>query len=127
LAAATYGRGAFEILVGPSTIAGQCVSLANATLAGLGGVTMFLDASGDGTLDLNDLQTPTDGKGNYLFAKVPPGVYTVRAISPPGYISISPAPTVTVNGSALTNVNVNLSLPQHVPPPQFRLGTISGR
>jgi rhamnogalacturonan endolyase len=54
----------------------------NAGDVGLGGVTVFLDADNDGLLGGSETSTTTDGSGNYTFANVAAGMYSVREVAP---------------------------------------------
>jgi hypothetical protein len=79
--------------------------------AGLAGVTVFLDANGNGTLDPGEKSTQTDGSGNYLFAGLPAGTYTVAEVVPAGFKQTLPASpgtypvTLTDSGAPATGLD----------------------
>ncbi len=56
----------------------------------LPGVTVFLDANANNTLDAGETQTVTDASGNYHFAMVPAGTVRV-ALAAPGLVVTTPA------------------------------------
>jgi Domain of unknown function (DUF4214)/SdrD B-like domain/Aspartyl protease len=71
----------------------------------LPGVTLYLDANGNGVLDNGEVTTATDDQGNYSFSGLAPGDYTVREAVPAGLIVLSPTGrayqvTVTNGGSS---------------------------
>ncbi len=106
LAAATFGRGAWEILIGPSTISGNVFEdrdgdgVQDASDSGIEGVTVFLDANGNDKLDRFEFRTTTGGHGHYLFDEVPPSIYAVRQVVPYGYVQTTKNPrSLTVGGS----------------------------
>ena len=86
---------------------------------GLAGVTVFLDTNGNGTLDLGEVSTTTDGGGNYIFANLGPGTYRVREVAPVGWIQTTANPANIV---ASSGINVVASVPFG----NFRLISISG-
>lgn len=90
---------------------------------------VYLDLSQDGIPDANEpgignvtialvsaantvIATTTTGNGNYLFANVAPGTYTVRETQPAGYQSITPnSVTVTVGGTNAAVANFGEQAP----------------
>jgi hypothetical protein len=98
LAAATGGRGAFEIFIKPSSISGAVFqSPGNKPMPG---AYVFLDVNGNGIRDASECQTPTDVNGQFQFATVPPGMYTPRVVAPAGYVQTNASTkTIAVNGS----------------------------
>ncbi|CAN5173096.1 hypothetical protein BH11PLA2_BH11PLA2_48940 [soil metagenome] len=74
--------------------------------SGVAGVTMFLDANGNGTLDSGEISTVTDVNGNYLFTNVGPGIFRIREVQPSGTVqtSVIPADIVTNSGSNVGSV-----------------------
>jgi hypothetical protein len=70
----------------------------------LNGVQVYLDANGNGALDAGELAATTSGAGNYAFADVPAGSYTVREVvaAPSGFVQAD-APAVTVGSGTATN------------------------
>jgi photosystem II stability/assembly factor-like uncharacterized protein len=106
LFAATFGRGAWGILIRPARIGGNIK-------AGPGfvhpadpvqGVTVVLDAGG-GTSE-SSLTAVTDRRGNYVFENVPPATYTVRRVAPPGYVQVGRGPeTISAYGSEITGLD----------------------
>jgi protocatechuate 3,4-dioxygenase beta subunit len=60
--------------------------------AGLPGITVFLDANGNGTLDSGEVTTTSGAGGEYVFEDVLPGVYSVREVVPVGFIQTTPNP-----------------------------------
>ncbi len=55
------------------------------------GHVLFLDADNDGVLDAGEQSTTTDGKGNYYFYRVTPGVHRIRQVLTSGYRQVTPA------------------------------------
>jgi archaellum component FlaG (FlaF/FlaG flagellin family) len=74
---------------------------------GLQGVTIFLDTDGDGALDPGEEVRITGINGNYAFAGIAAGTFTVRQITPVGMVNTTPNPvTVTVGiGQDVGSVN----------------------
>ncbi|MDB5318651.1 MAG: Cna B-type [Phycisphaerales bacterium] len=70
---------------------------------GLAGITLFLDADGNGTLDAGESSTLTDASGGYVFANLAPGVYTVREVVPAGSVrtTINPAAVQVASGATV--------------------------
>jgi subtilisin family serine protease/subtilisin-like proprotein convertase family protein/uncharacterized protein (DUF2141 family) len=66
---------------------------------GLSGWTIYLDADGDGTFDADETSTTTDANGDYSFADLPPGTYTVAEVQQEGWEQTYPGSpgTHTVN------------------------------
>lgn len=58
--------------------------------AGLRGWTVFLDKDNDGKLDANEKQRVTNSAGNYRFAGLTPGIYTIRIVQQAGWTRTSP-------------------------------------
>ena len=52
---------------------------------GLANRSVFLDANFNGVLDAGELVTTTDASGNYVFADLPVGLYSVRPVAPAGW------------------------------------------
>jgi photosystem II stability/assembly factor-like uncharacterized protein len=109
LAAATGGRGAWEILIPPSQVSGQVYWDHNSNGAkdagdgGLGGWTVYLDSNGNGKLDAKEYSTTTNAQGQYSFAAVPPGTYSIREVVPWLWLqTTSPHDNVSLSGSSLT-------------------------
>jgi photosystem II stability/assembly factor-like uncharacterized protein len=109
LAAGTFGRGVWEILVSPSRIKGWVFEdldgngIPGRDDRGISGVTVFLDVGENGRPGEFEYRTTTDEHGNYVFEKVPPGTYALRQIPPPGYVqSTRSVGRIAVAGSDLT-------------------------
>jgi len=49
---------------------------------GLSDWTIFIDEDGDKILDANETSTPTDAEGDYSFADLEPGTYTICEVNP---------------------------------------------
>jgi hypothetical protein len=84
----------------------------------LGGVTVYLDSSGNGILDAGEVSTQSTNDGSFFFGGMLPGSYAVRAI----------APTSTVE-SARIGADVVLDPGEHVTGVGFgffSIGSISG-
>ncbi|MBY0457122.1 MAG: hypothetical protein K2V38_07285, partial [Gemmataceae bacterium] len=65
----------------------------------LGGVTVYLDANNNGTLDSGERFTTTAANGSYSFTNLTLGGYVVREVVPTGYIRTGP---VLVDNYAVT-------------------------
>ena len=109
LAAGTYGRGVWEILVASSTISGQVYwdhnanGVKNANDGGLAGVKVYLDVNGNATHDAFERSAFTDASGKFVLSNVAPGTYTLRQIPPAGFVQTTATwSNLTVNGSTLT-------------------------
>jgi xyloglucan-specific exo-beta-1,4-glucanase len=93
LAAATFGRGAWEILIGASRIKGAVFEDADGdgiqgrSDPGMAGVTVLLAVDESRAVHPTDRTTSTDEEGRYDFENVPPGTYGIRQIVPAGRIS----------------------------------------
>ncbi len=70
---------------------------------GLANWTVFIDANTNGQLDQNEVSTTTDQNGQYAFANLAPGTYTVceDVNSQPGYVQTYPT---TNNGCHVVTV-----------------------
>jgi hypothetical protein len=96
LAAATAGRGAWEILIPPSSISGQVYWDHNGNAVqdvgdnGLPAAVVFLDVNGNAAIDNFEYVAVTDAQGNYAFSSVPPGTYSLRQIPPAGFMQTTP-------------------------------------
>jgi uncharacterized delta-60 repeat protein len=83
---------------------------------GLAGATVYLDLNGDATLDDNDPRAVTGASGDFYFAGLQPGTYTVREILPTGYTryyAINPGGTLatpTVTTAAPATVSFGLAM-----------------
>jgi len=115
LVAATYGRGAWAILINPSTINGQVFfdhngnGIKDANDQGLNVPRVFLDANGNGSFDTLEPSTTTDAGGHYEFDAVAPGTYTIRVVAPSNYVPTTPTSSFTVSGSNLTQKDFGLT------------------
>jgi photosystem II stability/assembly factor-like uncharacterized protein len=112
LAAATYGRGMWEIqmVVSPATIAGRVID--NTTGKGIAGQAVFLDLNGDGMLDGNEPSTITASDGSYRFSNLPAGNYIVMLVPRPGWTQTTASPQVTLAAAQqATGVNIDVSNP----------------
>lgn len=69
--------------------------------AGLGGWTVFVDANDNGTPDATDLRVTTAADGSYRLFLPTTGSYTIRRLTPNGWVATAPAAggyAVTVAG-----------------------------
>ncbi|WP_287278347.1 MULTISPECIES: collagen binding domain-containing protein [unclassified Okeania] len=74
---------------------------------GLADITLYLDLNQNGFLDEGEPPTITDINGEYSFQDLPPNIYILREVSPPGFASTTPDPIINVtSGSNITNVNI---------------------
>lgn len=62
---------------------------------GLAGITVYLDANNNGSLDSGEVHTTTDANGDYVFANLPTGTYTVRQVLPTGWARTEPLSAAT--------------------------------
>ncbi len=88
---------------------------ANATIdsteMGRSGVTVYLDANGNGQLDAGETSTTTDSNGNYTFTGLAAGSYKVREVIPLSFRQSTANPatiTLASNGKA-SKVNFGLT------------------
>lgn len=79
---------------------------------GLAGVTVFVDANGNGVLDPGEISTTTNADGTYTLA-APPGTNTIAALAPAGFVFTTAASRSVSNGG--TGVNFGM----HRPSTQF--------
>lgn len=78
--------------------------------AGIGSVTVYLDADNDGTLDIGETSVVTNAGGTYSFTGLADGNYIVRSITPGGRRPTAPAGgayNVTINSGTPIAVNQN--------------------
>src|SRR5262249_3652237 len=131
LAAATFGRSAWEILTEPSQISGRVFvddernGIQDASDKGVPNALVFLDSDGDGKFDSTERSTFTDAQGHYAFDNVAPGTYSILQVPPPSYSQSTPVlSNITVNGSSLTQEDMGDTrvIPIHPFP-----GPINGR
>jgi chitinase len=109
LAAATYGRGIWELqmIASPAEVTGRVFD--DTTSKGVAGQVVFLDLNGDGLLDGNEPGTITAGDGLYRFHNLPAGSYTVALVSKTGWSQISADPQVMLaTGQQATGVNIGV-------------------
>ncbi len=67
---------------------------------GLAGVTIFIDANNNGTLDTGERSVVTPTSGNFTFSNLAPGTYVVREIVPNGFRPTTPQSlVVTLNNT----------------------------
>jgi photosystem II stability/assembly factor-like uncharacterized protein len=118
LAAGTYGRGAWEISMAPSSVTGRVFLYldGNSTQPGrdqgLAGALVYLDVNGTGVPAPNEYRTVTDAQGNYSFPMVPSSTYTVRVALPPEFSFTTPsAYRVTLAGSRETGKDFGVQVP----------------
>ncbi len=85
----------------------------------LAGFTIFLDTNSNGTLDVGEARTITNGNGNFSFANLGPGTYRVREVLPAGWTqtTLPPADIALTSGGSVTGVTFG----------NFQLITISGQ
>jgi subtilisin-like proprotein convertase family protein len=84
--------------------------LAQAGDPGQRGVTVFLDADNDGTLDTGETSTTTDANGTYTFANVGPGTQRLRQVLPTGFAqtTANPADLLPQSGTNVTGRDFGL-------------------
>jgi len=112
LAAATFGRGTWEILISPSRISGRVFEdldgngVHDPNDPGMEGVIVFLDVSGNNRLEKFQFRTTTGAAGHYVFDSVPPGKYAVRQIVPNAFVQTTVNPQrIRVGGSQVEGQN----------------------
>jgi hypothetical protein len=96
----------------------------------VGGVTVFIDANGNGKLDGGEPFTVTDRNGAYTLSTATNGQVTVDAVLPVGYLHLSTTPTADLTGGATVggeNVGLFSKLPPQATPAQLlAIGIIEG-
>jgi uncharacterized repeat protein (TIGR01451 family) len=95
----------------------QAVDAGSIGEPGIGGVTIFLDLNGDGTLNPGEPSTVTGADGTFQFLNAPAGTFTVREIVPPNSAPTTEPFTVTV-GSGTNQIGLEFG--------NFTLVTLSG-
>ena len=85
---------------------------------GLAGITIYIDANGNGVFDVGERNTTTDANGNYLFTNIAAGTYSIREVVPSGWTmtTVNPAAIVMTSGESLAGGNFG----------NFQLGQING-
>lgn len=81
---------------------------------GVSGRTVFLNIDGSGAPDANNPSTTTDSNGNYYFANLAPGSYTVVEVVPAGVTLTTPASRTATVTTGQTALAVNFG---EAPPP----------
>ncbi|MDB5325072.1 MAG: Cna domain protein [Phycisphaerales bacterium] len=85
-----------------------------------GGRVVFIDANGNGQLDVGEKQTTANANGNYTFANLTPGNYKISRVFPDGYRMSNSATgylsVTTTAGQMLTGANIGTTIAQTVPP-----------
>jgi len=79
--------------------------------ARLVGWTVFDDVNKNGKLDADETHVTTDASGNYLLGNLSPGVHTITAITPSGWLPTAPgqggaSATIIANTAPTGNVTV---------------------
>ncbi len=87
----------------------------------LGGVTIYLDLNNNGQLDSGEPSTVTNKYGDYRFASLPAGTYTVREVVQPGWKQTYPA-----SGSYKVTLATGKMISKKNDFGNFLPGTISG-
>ncbi|MFI5378499.1 MAG: SdrD B-like domain-containing protein [Tepidisphaerales bacterium] len=115
--------GSFQL----GSIAGQVFADTNANgqldtgETGLAGWIVYLDANNNGQLDSGETYAITDANGDYSFAGLSAGTYTVRVVQHAGYQTTGPASgsysVPVTSGTAATGTNFG----------SFLLGSITGQ
>jgi hypothetical protein len=114
---------AADLIGGKRTISGTVFlnadgsGVPDSTNPGLPGLTVFLDANGNGRLDPGEAATTTGPDGAYEFL-VAPGDYAVGVVLSPGWTRpTSSSTTVALTPGATTDPTVNIGLDGPVAPP----------
>ncbi len=68
--------------------------------APLAGVTVFIDANGNGTLDSGEISAITDTQGGYVFTNLAPGTYAVAEVLPSGQTASASSVNVTLGSGS---------------------------
>ncbi len=77
----------------------------------LAGRTVFLDSSGTGVFATGDPSAATDANGNFFITNVPPGTYTLDAITNTGETLSTTFSSTLAAGQNATNLKVGLYSP----------------
>jgi len=97
----------------------------------VGGVTVFLDANGNGKLDSGEQSTVSGRNGTYALTTPTNGQVTVSAVLPVGYLHLSSTPTANLTGGVTVsgqNVGLFAKLPPQATPAQLlAVGIIEGK
>ncbi len=101
LGAASVGNESFGVKgAGSSGLSGKVFN--GLTGAPLPGITVFLDANGNGTLDSGEISDITDSLGGYNFANLAAGNYAVVEILPSGQTASAASVNVAVGAGSTT-------------------------
>lgn len=75
----------------------------------LAGWTIYLDQNQNSQLDAGEVTTTTDANGNYRFANLNPGTYTVSEVVQPGWQATLPVAQAIALGEGQTAADVNFA------------------
>ncbi len=92
-----------------ASIAGTVSKVVNGTTSVFSGVTIFLDANNNGSLDSSEPSIVTGASGAYSFSNLTAGTYRLREVTPSGYNQTTPTTVPTdvtlVTGQQATGLN----------------------
>jgi protocatechuate 3,4-dioxygenase beta subunit len=81
---------------------------------GLAGVTVYVDLNHDGKYESNENSKVTDANGNFSFAGLNPGTYTIRVKNPTGFAQTTPAGGFQVTVAAGQSVAAGIFGEKHI-------------
>ena len=115
---ANFGLTEFSTMTGTVYVDQNGSRIRDPAEVGASQVTVFLDSDWDDVLDASEQRTVTNDSGSYAFAGLWPGEYSVRIVTPAGFVQIDqPTPFFVRSGTATLVGGFAIAQP----------GTVSGK
>ena len=99
-------------------LSGAAQAAVQYTESGQSGVTIFVDANGNGSFDQGEPSAVTDSVGNYTISTtiLSKGSYQVREVVPAGYVQTEKPALITVTGNSLSDAFTDVNLGNKIAP-----------